>query len=162
MAPKRSAKEVEDLLKEKKIYQILNPRLVQAPPTLTVKDAIKLMQEHRAGYIVIADKKKCVGIFTETDVVRKIVEKDVDWNRPVRDFMTSNPVCLQPDDSVGAAIDAMGSNRFYHIPLVNEKGELVQVISVRTMIRFLAEFYAAEVLNLPPDPNQVMKSAEGG
>lgn len=162
MAPKRSAKEVEDLLKEKKIFQIINPRLVQAPPSLTVKEAIALMQEHRAGYIVIAEKKKCVGIFTETDVVRKILEKDVDWNRPVSDFMTSNPVCLQPDDSVGAAIDVMGSNRFYHIPLVSEKGELVQVISVRTMIRFLAEFYAAEVLNLPPDPNQVMKSAEGG
>lgn len=162
MSPKRSVKEVEDLLKEKKIYQIINPRLVQAPPAISVKDAIQLMQDHRAGYIVISEKKKCVGIFTETDVIRKILEQDVDWNRPVRDFMTPAPVCLKPDDSVGEAIDAMGKNRFYHIPLVDERGDLAQVISVRTLIRFLAEFYAAEVLNLPPRPNQVMKTPEGG
>ena len=164
MSRKRSLdpKEVENLLEEKKIYQIINPRLVQAPPTISIKEAIQLMQDQRAGYIVIADKKKCVGIFTETDVLRKILEQDVDWNRPVRDFMTANPVCLQPEDSVGKAIEVMGKHRFYHIPLVNEKGELAQVISVRTLIRFLAEFYPAEVLNLPPDPNQVMKTPEGG
>lgn len=162
MSPKRSVKEVEDLLKEKKIFQIINPRLVQAPPTISIKDAIKLMQDNKAGYIVIAERKKCVGIFTETDVIRKILQINVDWNKPVGDFMTRNPVCLKPDDSVGSAIDVMGTNRFYHIPLVDDKGELVQVISVRTLIRFLAEFYAAEVLNLPPNPNQIMTSAEGG
>lgn len=159
---KPSAKEFEELLREKKIYQIINPRLVQAPPSITVRDAIKLMQDHKAGYIVIVEKKKCVGIFTETDVVRKILEQDVDWDKQVREFMTPDPVCLKPDDSVGTAIDVMGSNRFYHIPLVDDKGELVQVISVRTLIRFLAEYYAAEVLNLPPHPNQVMTSPEGG
>ena len=164
MSPKRSIspKEVENLLEEKKIYQIINPRLVQAPSSLSVKEAIDLMQKQRAGYIVIADNKKCVGIFTETDVLRKVLEQKVDVNRPVRDFMTPNPVCLKMEDSVGKAIETMGKYRLYHIPLVNEKGELVQVISVRTLIRFLAEFYPAEVLNLPPDPNQVMKTPEGG
>lgn len=164
MSPKRSIspKEVEDLLEEKKIYQIINPRLVQAPSTLSVQDAIDLMQKQRAGYIVIADSKKCVGIFTETDVIRRILDQNVDMKRPVRDFMTPAPITLRLEDSVGKAIEVMGKNRLYHIPLVNEKGELVQVISVRTLIRFLAEFYPAEVLNLPPDPNQVMKTPEGG
>ena len=153
---------VETLLKEKKIFQIVNPRLVQAPPTMTVKAAIEFMQKERAGYIVIADKGKPVGIFTETDVIRKILEQDVDWDRPVREFMTPSPVVLKPEDTVGEAIDVMGTHRFYHIPLVDEKGNLVNVISVRTLIRFLAEFYPAEVLNLPPVPNQVMETQEGG
>ena len=159
---KVSYKSVDTLLSERKIYQIVNPRLVQAPSTTTVAEAIKLMRERKAGYIVIADKKKPVGIFTETDVVRKIMGKDVNWSFPVRDYMTPNPVCLTLQDTVGEAIDVMGSKRFYHIPLVNEKGELVNVISVRTLIRFLAEFYPAEVLNLPPSPNQIMESQEGG
>ena len=164
MSPKRSMnpKEVEGLLEEKKIYQIINPRLVQTPVTTPLKDTIHLMQQQRAGYVVITDGKKCAGIFTETDVIRKVLEQNVDWNRPVRDFMTPNPVTLRLEDSVDKAIETMGKNRLYHIPLVNEKGELLQVISVRTLIRFLAEFYPAEVLNLPPDPNQVMKTPEGG
>ena len=70
--------ELEDVLNEKKINQIINPRLVQAPSDLTIEAAIQLMQEQRAGYIVIVEKRKCVGIFTETDVVRKIFNKDVD------------------------------------------------------------------------------------
>lgn len=159
---KVAAKSVDTLLSERKIYQIVNPRLVQAPPTFTVAEAIKLMQERKSGYIVIAEKKKPVGIFTETDVTQKILGRDVNWSFPVREFMTPNPVTLTMNDTVGAAIDVMGTRRFYHIPLVNEKGELVNVISVRTLIRFLAEFYPAEVLNLPPSPNQIMESAEGG
>ena len=153
---------VDTLLKEKKIFQIVNPRLVQAPPTMSVKDAIEFMQKERAGYMVIADKGKPVGIFTETDVIRKVIEQDVDWSRPVREFMTPNPLVLKPEDTVGEAIDVMGTHRFYHIPLVDEKGNLINVISVRTLIRFLAEFYPAEVLNLPPVPNQVMETQEGG
>ncbi len=158
-----AAKSVEKALKETKIYQIINPRLVHATPEITVKDAIDAMQQNGSGYIVIADKnKKVVGIFTETDVVRKVLEQDVDWQKPVKDFMTLDPACLRLTDSVGAAIDLMGDRRFYHIPLVNDNHELVQVISVRTLIRFLAEFYPAEVLNLPPTANQVMETAEGG
>ena len=160
--PPKITKSVDDLLKEKKIYQIVNPRLVQAPPTITAEEAVRLMQENKAGYIVIAENKKPVGIFTETDAVRKLLEQEVDWKRPVRDFMTPSPAILKMEDCVGDAIDLMGTRRFYHIPLVDGQGNLVNVLSVRTLIRFLAEFYPAEVLNLPPDPSQVMETPEGG
>lgn len=157
-----ATKPVELLLKEKKIYQIINPRLIQSPSTITVRQAIDYMQQNKSGYIVIADKKKVVGIFTETDVVRKILDQNVDWDRPVSEFMTTAPACLSPKDSVGRAIDLMGTQRFYHIPLVDDSGYLTGVLSVRSLIRFLAEFYPVEVYNLPPDPDQIMSSAEGG
>lgn len=155
-------KSVETVLKEKKIYQIVNPKLVQAPPDISLENAVRLMQDHRSGYIVIARNKKAVGIFTETDIVHKVLEMNVDWKRPVDDFMTKDAVCLKMTDSVGQAIDLMGERRFYHIPLLDEKGELVNVLSVRTLIRFLAEFYPTEVYNLPPKPNQIMETQEGG
>ena len=156
------AKPVEVILKEKKIYQITNPKLVQASPDITLQQAIDLMDTSRSGYVVIAKNKKVVGIFTETDVVRKVLGLKVDWNRPVSDFMTENPVVLSPKDSVGKAIREMGEHRFYHIPLVDEKKELVNVLSVRTLIRFLSEFYPTEIFNLPPNPAQIMETPEGG
>lgn len=155
-------KSVEQILSQKKIGEIINPRLIQAPPTITVKDAVELMRVNKSGYIVIAEKKKVVGMFTETDVVRRILEKPVDWNKPVREFMTQNPFILSPEDNVLKAIDLMGEHKFYHIPLIDKNGELVNVLSVRTLIRFLAEFYPTEIYNLPPNPTQVMKSQEGG
>src|SRR3990167_3776195 len=155
-------KPVETVLREKKIYQITNPKLVQAPPSITIKEAIELMRENKSGYIVIAENKKVVGIFTETDIVRKILGCDVNWDSPVREFMTKDPAILTPQDSVGTAISTMGQHRLYHIPLVDESGRLVNVLSVRTLIRFLAEFYPTEVYNLPPNPTQVLETPEGG
>ena len=114
-----AAKPVEVILKEKKIYQITNPKLVQASPDITLQQAIDLMDTSRSGYVVIAKNKKVVGIFTETDVVRKVLGLKVDWNRPVSDFMTENPVVLSPKDSVGKAIREMGEHRFYHIPFLD-------------------------------------------
>ena len=157
-----SQSSVDKLLKEKKIAEVINPRLIQAPPSISVKDAVKLMQENQSAYIVVADGKRVVGMFTESDVVRNILGKDVDWGRPIRDFMTPEPVVLRPDDTVGKAIDAMAENNFYHIPLVSEQQKLTGVLSVRTLIRFLAEFYPGEVYNLPPNPHQVAQTAEGG
>ena len=155
-------KSVEQVLKAKRIEEITTPKLVQASPDISVKDGIDLMQKSRAGYIVVAKNKKVAGTFTESDVINKILDKDVDWNRPISDFMTANPPVLKPTDLVGTAIDVMGEKRVYHIPLVDDKNELVNVLSVRTLTRFLAEFYPTEIYNLPPRPDQVMPTQEGG
>lgn len=155
-------KSVEVLLKEKKIYQIVNPKLVQAPPEMTVEQAVNLMCENKAGYIVVAKNKKVVGVFTETDLVNKVLENGIDWKRPLSDFMTREVKTLNIKEPVGHAIDLMGQGGFYHIPLVNDEGQLVNVLSVRTLIRFLAEFYPTEVYNLPPKSNQAMATPEGG
>lgn len=157
-----SAKSVEELFKSKKIYQIINPKIVQASPDISVGASTELMQKSGSGYVVIAKNKKIVGIYTETDLVRKILEKDVDLNKPVSEFMTENPAVLSPQDQVGKAIELMGTFRFYHIPLVDENEELVGILSVRSLIRFIAGFYPTEVYNLPPNPNQVMETPEGG
>lgn len=155
-------KEVQQLLKDKKIYEVINPRLVQGPPDLSVEEAVRIMQEKSSGYIVIAKNNKPVGVFTENDVLFKILGKKVDWSRPVSEFMTPNPRVLGPRDSVGQAIEMMGENRFYHIPLVSPEGDLTGVLSVRSLIRFLSEFYPTEIYNLPPVVDAVMETPEGG
>lgn len=159
MATKRS---LEVLLHETKIYEMINRRLVQAGPDISLSAAIEIMQQKKSGYIVIADGKKVSGIITEVDLVRKVLAKGEDLNQPVRKFMTPDPKVLMPEDPVGKAVDLMGQNRFYHIPLVNEKQELTGVVSVRSIIRFLSELYPTEIYNLPPNPDQIVETAEGG
>jgi len=158
MPPKSTDKQ----LKEKKISEIVNPRLIQAPPDITVARAVDFMRENESAYIVVADKNKVVGMFTETDVIQKILDTDADWKKPIADFMTKKPLTLKPSDTVADAIDLMAEFGFYHIPLVDDNNDLAGVLSVRTLVRFLSEFYPAEVYNLPPDPGQVMPTAEGG
>jgi CBS domain-containing protein len=152
----------DKLLKEKKISEIINTRMIQAPASTSLKDALELMRREQSAYIVVTDGKKVTGMFTETDVTQKILGRKTDGKTPIQDLMTKAPLVLAPGDSVGKAIDLMAERGFYHIPLVDAKQDLVGILSVRTLIRYLAEFYPSEVYNLPPNPHQVAQTAEGG
>lgn len=155
-------KKIEELLREKKIFQVINDRVIQAPPTISLKEAIHQMQFYKSGYIILTQDGTVVGIFTETDVVQKILGHNVDLGRPVSDFMTSVIHSLSPDASVGEAISLMAKKKIYHLPLTDENKRYMGMLSVRTLIRFLAAYYPTEVYNLPPDPQQVSRSVEGG
>jgi signal-transduction protein with cAMP-binding, CBS, and nucleotidyltransferase domain len=156
-------KKIEDLLKDKKIHQIINRKMVHARPDISVKEAIKILQTHKSGYVVLVDEnEKIKGIFTETDVAKKILGKKVDLKSPVSKFMTEKVLTLSPQDSVGEAIDLMAKKQIYHLPLVDDLSQLNGMLSVRTLIRFLAEYYPTEVYNLPPNSAQVSETQEGG
>ena len=156
------SKKIEELLREKKIFQVINDRVVQGPPTISLKEAIHQMQFYRSGYILLTESGLVVGVFTETDVVQRILGHNVDLGRPVSEFMTSMLHTLSPDASVGEAIDLMAQKKIYHLPLTDGNRRYMGMLSVRTLIRFLAAYYPTEIYNLPPDPQQVSHSAEGG
>jgi len=155
-------KPVDKLLNDEKINQVAMPKYLDAPPDISIERAVELMQEKRHGYVILTENKKVVGIFTETDLIRKVLGNKVSWDSPIRSVMSPKPILLTANDSVGKAIDIMGEHRFYHIPIVNDKEEITSVVSVRSIIRFLAEYYPDEVLNLPPDPDKIMDTPEGG
>ncbi len=136
--------------------------MIQTGPQTPLSEVIELMVETKSGYAVITDNEKVVGIFTETDVTRKILGKSVDLSTPVCNYMSSNPTLLTLTDTVGEAIDIMAKKSIYHLPLVDEHVNLKGMLSVRTLIRFLAEYYPNEVYNLPPDPSQVASELDGG
>ena len=155
-------KNIEEILKETKIYQILRPKLVTAGPTIKLKDALALMQREKAGYIVIADERlKVVGMFTEREVLMNVLRPGVSLDEPVEKYMRKDVHALSKSDSISAAIDAMDEFSIRHIPLLDEFGRMSNVLSVRTIVNFLAEVFPTEVFNLPPRP-QIHETVEGG
>ena len=158
-----AVKKIEDLLKETKIYQILRPKLVTALPDLILKDALKLMQRERAGYIVVADGHlKVVGMFTEREVLMKVLCQGVSLDEPVKNYMNAELHFLSKKDTVGDALKIMFKHNVRHIPLVDELGQMNGVLSIRTIVNFLAELFPVEVLNLPPKSDQIHETVEGG
>ena len=157
------AKTIEEILKETKIYQILRPKCVNAGPEFTLQQALDLMHQEKSGYIVIRDEHLHVlGIFTERDVLMKVMRSGVDLKDPVKKYMNTELVELFKSDTVGAAIDAMKKYNIRHIPLVDELGQMTGVLSVRTIVNFLSELFPTEVFNLPPKADQHFHTAEGG
>lgn len=128
----------------------------------SVRQVIETVQQAQAGAVLVRDGKQLVGIMTERDVLMKVVARDVNYDEPVDKFMTANPRTLTTDDTIGEAISLMNSEGFRNIPIMDPKsGEPIALFRVRDVIYHLAESFPEHVLNLPPTPNQKMKTAEG-
>jgi CBS domain-containing protein len=156
-------KTISEILKDTQIYQILRPKCVSSPPDVSLREALQLMQDQKSGYIVVTDKHLHVlGIFTERDVLMKVLGKGVSLDEPMKKYMNTDLVALSKSDSVGAAIKAMEQYNVRHIPLVDELGQMTGVLSVRTIANFISELFPTEVFNLPPKSDQVFDTMEGG
>ena len=157
------SKNIEDILKETKIYQILRPKCVNSSPDISVQEALDLMHREKSGYIVIRDEHlRVLGLFTERDVLMKVMCPGVKLTEPLKKYMNTELVALSKSDTVGAALNAMKKYNVRHIPLVDEMGQMTGVLSVRTIANFLSELFPTEVFNLPPKSDQTFHTAEGG
>lgn len=156
-------KSIEDILKETKIHQILRPKLVMGLPTMKLQEALDLMQSERSGYIVIADRhSKLVGMFTEREVLMNVLRPGISLSDPVQNYMRRDVHPLKKTDTVGQALDYMNKFSIRHVPLLDDFEQVNGILSIRTIVSFLAELFPTGVFNLPPSSDQIHDTIEGG
>ena len=86
----------------------------------TVLDAARLMNERHIGSVVIIDDDRLVGIFTERDVMRRIVaEKRDPASTPIAEVMTSPVACGSPHTALNELRNVMRQRKIRHIPIVD-------------------------------------------
>ena len=131
-------------------------------PSTPLHKAIDAMKQDEGGCAIIcAEDRSIVGILTERDVLTRIVGQDIDQNSPVSDWMSPVVSTLTKEATIGEAVAIMNDKGYRNIPLVKD-GKLVGSISVFDVIGYLAESYPKTTMNLPPNPDQVMDSTDGG
>jgi CBS domain-containing protein len=131
------------------------------PPTAPLSEAIEQMKRDEGGCVIVCEDERVVGIFTERDLLNRVVGEEVDLNAPVSRWMSQAVETLSMDATIGDAVRVMNAKGYRNIPLV-ENDRLVGSISVFDVITYLAESYPKETMNLPPVPAQVMDTQEGG
>ena len=131
-------------------------------PTASVADAVKSMNDHHTGCVLVGREGKLIGIFTERDVLTKDFFRLDSHTVTVETVMTRNPETLEPDNSVAFALNKMSVGGYRHIPIV-EGDKHLGVLSVRDVVDFLVDLFPEDVLNLPPTPNNaITNSVDGG
>lgn len=131
-------------------------------PSTSLHQAIEAMKQDEGGCaIVCAADGAVVGIFTERDLLTKVIGQEIDLNTPVRELMSPIVATLTHDATIGDAVSIMNDKGYRNVPLVKD-GKLVGSISVFDVIGYLAESYPKTTMNLPPNPDQVMESTDGG
>ncbi len=128
----------------------------------SVRQVIDKVQREQTGCVVVCDGKRLIGIMTERDVLMKVVARDVDYDEPVDKFMTTNPLTLTADRTIGEAITLMNDRGFRNIPIIDPATEEAKALfRIQDVINYLAESFPAQVMNLPPRPHQKMTTREG-
>jgi CBS domain-containing protein len=132
--------------------------------SVTVEDAIERMRKHRIGCLLVTRDDRLVGIFTERDVLYRVVAARLDARTtPVGEVMTEDPESLPADAEIAWAMNRMSLGGFRHVPLVDGDGRPVGILSIKDVVSYLAEFFPDEVMNIPPRPGlDVPRTREGG
>jgi CBS domain-containing protein len=141
LAPPRS--DVERSLLRDRIGVLVPKTPITVAPATPVGDVLRLMVEHGIGCVVVTDRDRAIGIFSERDALREInTEGAALAVRPVREFMTPNPQTLVADAKIAFAVQRMDLGGYRHLPIVGDRGELVGIISARDILRHLTESLA--------------------
>ena len=105
----------------------------------TIKEAVELMIKHGHGSVLVVDNEELVGIFTERDLLKRVVRAKLDVNTiKISEVMTSEPQSLSETDSIAFALNRMAVHSIRHIPIITDS-KVSGFISVRGMLRYISE-----------------------
>ena len=130
--------------------------------TTPVKDVVRQMREAEYGCALICRGGKLCGIFTERDVLNKVIGVEGALDLPVSRLMTADPVSVHENDPIRKAVFAMYRGGFRNVPVVDSEGWVVSCVRHKDIVHLLVEHFAQHVLNLPPDPEKMPSTPEGG
>lgn len=138
--------------------------LIHTTALATVASAVQAMVKHHRGAVIVEDQDgKVMGIATERDVLAKADPLDTDWlDRAIATLMTPNPTVITENQSIGRALRLLRKGRHRHLPVVDQYGKAVALISVRDVLAYVAEHFPEEFLNLPPEPKKGPSKPWGG
>jgi CBS domain-containing protein len=133
--------------------------LATRPPARVAVDApmwrvVEEMKAKNRGCVVVEDAGELVGIFTERDLLSRIDHGDPLWSHVVvRDIMTPAPMVVRAGDSLAEAMRRLTQGRRRHLPIVDDHGRLVGLLSIRDILAYVAGRFPEDMMNLPPDPD---------
>ena len=139
----------------------LQPPLVLEGAT-RVGDVIREMQDGGLGYALVTENNRLVGIFTERDVFLSVLGNDAILTQPVSEHMTPDPVCVGAKDPVRQVLLLMHQGGYRQIPILDATGQIAGCVRHKDIAEYLVNHFAEHVLNLPPDPDQIARTPEGG
>jgi CBS domain-containing protein len=135
------------------------PRQIEA--ARPVREAVEAMRRDNVGCLLVCEAGRLVGIFTERDLLRRVLAAGKPLTEPVAAVMTRDPVTVRAKDTISTAARRMEDGGYRHLPVVDETGRPVGVLSVKRIVHYLVEHFPATVYNQPPDPTAVPSEREG-
>jgi CBS domain-containing protein len=110
-------------------------------PQISVRDAVREMNEKGVGALLVFEREHPVGIFTERDVLTRVVGAGLDPNTTfVNEVMTTDLIIVEPTMRVEEVMAVMTETRCRHLPVVDD-GKVVGLVSIGDVTRYAGKNY---------------------
>ena len=116
-----------------RLGDIISGKVYSVGPAATVAEAAEIMTKGRVGSAVVVDGPWLLGIFTERDALRVAAAGTDPTTAAVRDWMTKDPVTVDPETDSDDAAAVMATEGFRHLPVV-DGDSVVGVVSLRDVL----------------------------
>jgi len=128
-----------------KIRRVITRQVISVTPETPVEEAIASMARARISCLIVAEKKRPLGIFTERDLVRLVNNTVSLGNRPIRELMTSPVVTISGNLNIYEAYSLMLTNRIRHHVVVDQGGRILGLMTQSDLINHLGHEYFVEL-----------------
>jgi len=122
-------------MRPKIVPDVVSPgEVLSLSPQASVREAARLMASANVAALLVAEGDRMLGIVTERDVSARVVAAGLDPDAtPLSRVMTPEPRSLAPDDSISEALELMRRHSFRHLPVVDDGGHAIAMVSVRDL-----------------------------
>ena len=117
-----------------KVSDVMSKMLLTVEATMKLDEAARQMNDRQVGAVLVLTNERVSGILTERDVLRAVAIGDVTGTH-VAAWMTHDPESIGPDDSTSHAASVMIHGGFRHLPVVDEAGRPIGIVSIRDLMR---------------------------
>lgn len=135
---------------------------VSVPTGTLVKDVVQQLRTSKRNCSLVLQDGKLVGIFTDRDVLRKVVARPELWEQAVDDVMTTDVLTIDEGATAAAAMALMDRHHFRNVPVVRPNGEVVGNFTHYSVVKFLADTFPTEIYNRAPDHTRFARKQHGG
>src|SRR6187399_496048 len=119
------------------ILQIKGNAVYTVTPGTSVYEALEDLENNNMGSLIVVENGKLIGVFTERDYARKVILKGRSSKETfVRDIMSSDPIFVNPDNTIDECMQLMTDKFIRHLPVL-ENGSLIGIVSIGDLVKYI-------------------------
>ncbi|HEX4988700.1 MAG TPA: CBS domain-containing protein, partial [Candidatus Binatia bacterium] len=123
-----------------KVSEIMTTNLTTASVASSIQDVLEMMVAADVGRIIVTNKEVPVGIFTEKDVMKRVVNKNSDPRKSlIKEVMTSPIRTVREETHIVEAFGKMYRGKYRHLLVRGKRGKIVGIVSMRRILGLAVE-----------------------
>ena len=148
-------------LRQERVMHLDLTRFTLVESGTSVKATVEQMRDKNHNCALVVRGSELIGIFTDRDILRKVVAAPETWDNPVDTVMSASPVTVNAADAAETALALMNQKHFRNVPVLDRTGRVMGNLTHYAIIKYLADNFHESVYNLPPDPERLADDRAG-